>query len=315
VEFAGDKSFYQVDPTWIPPEWHLWMHSTTDSIPTQTTVGDTSKYKPAKLAEGVHTPYERNLGGVIAKPGPNMTQYRPRAFDQSNNVFDDHKVNESLYYTQPGNPLDPRNPNRGMPSRSARLGFSLRDTPVTIRKKEANRAGVSVEKYQAYTDGLSPTRTLIVASKGSPSVLQSAIDAKDELVGEALAHGGQELLPTTQVEWKRALLMSTKTGHARPWGADVELGTLAAEVRSALSKEESDFLDTNGVDEEPLIANLVKYKSFVDSYKHINTLDAKRGVEKATSELQKDTALLENMRAIKAKLEAVTQKFDEKVYQ
>jgi NADH ubiquinone oxidoreductase subunit NDUFA12 len=35
VEFAGDKSFYQVDPSWVPPEWHLWLHSTTDSVPTQ----------------------------------------------------------------------------------------------------------------------------------------------------------------------------------------------------------------------------------------------------------------------------------------
>jgi hypothetical protein len=244
-----------------------------------------------------------------------LTQYRPRAFDQSNNVFDDHKVNESLYYTQPGNPLDPRNPNRGISKRSARLGFSLRDTPVTIRKKEANRAGVSVEEYQAYTDGLSPTRTLIVASKGDPSELQSAIEAKDELVGEALSHGGQELLPKSQTEWKRALLMSTKTGHARSWGAEVEKGTLAAEVRAALTKDETEFLETNGVDEEPLISNLVKYNSFIDSYKHINTLDAKRGVEKATAELQKDSALLEKMRAIKAKLDAVTTKFDEKVYQ
>ena len=25
-EYAGDKSFYQVDSSVVPPEWHLWLH-------------------------------------------------------------------------------------------------------------------------------------------------------------------------------------------------------------------------------------------------------------------------------------------------
>lgn len=33
-EYAGDRSFYQVEPTVVPPEWHLWLHQITDEVPT-----------------------------------------------------------------------------------------------------------------------------------------------------------------------------------------------------------------------------------------------------------------------------------------
>jgi NADH:ubiquinone oxidoreductase subunit len=35
VEYAGDKSFYQVDASFVPPEWHGWLHSVTAEVPTK----------------------------------------------------------------------------------------------------------------------------------------------------------------------------------------------------------------------------------------------------------------------------------------
>jgi NADH:ubiquinone oxidoreductase subunit len=34
VEYSGEKSFYQVDSSIVPAEWHLWLHQTTDEVPT-----------------------------------------------------------------------------------------------------------------------------------------------------------------------------------------------------------------------------------------------------------------------------------------
>lgn len=34
VEYAGDKSVYEVDASNIPPEWHGWLHSSTTEPPT-----------------------------------------------------------------------------------------------------------------------------------------------------------------------------------------------------------------------------------------------------------------------------------------
>jgi len=35
VEYAGEKSFYEVDASFVPPEWHGWLHCTTDETPTK----------------------------------------------------------------------------------------------------------------------------------------------------------------------------------------------------------------------------------------------------------------------------------------
>jgi NADH dehydrogenase (ubiquinone) 1 alpha subcomplex subunit 12 len=34
VEYAGEKSFYEVDPSNIPAEWHGWVHGVTAEPPT-----------------------------------------------------------------------------------------------------------------------------------------------------------------------------------------------------------------------------------------------------------------------------------------
>jgi hypothetical protein len=57
---------------------------------------------------------------------------------------------EELFYTQPGFPLDKRN-KTVFPRR--KLSFSLRDTPLTLKAKEAGRAGVSLEQYDRYLLG------------------------------------------------------------------------------------------------------------------------------------------------------------------
>ena len=34
VEYANHRSFYDADPTLVPPEWHVWLHCITDDPPT-----------------------------------------------------------------------------------------------------------------------------------------------------------------------------------------------------------------------------------------------------------------------------------------
>jgi hypothetical protein len=34
VEYAGDKTFYEVDASAVPAEWHGWLHSSTAEPPT-----------------------------------------------------------------------------------------------------------------------------------------------------------------------------------------------------------------------------------------------------------------------------------------
>lgn len=33
VEYAGGHAFYDVDPSLVPPEWHIWLHHTTNDPP------------------------------------------------------------------------------------------------------------------------------------------------------------------------------------------------------------------------------------------------------------------------------------------
>lgn len=35
VEYAGGKNFYENDASFVPPEWHGWLHHTTDDVPTE----------------------------------------------------------------------------------------------------------------------------------------------------------------------------------------------------------------------------------------------------------------------------------------
>lgn len=35
VEYAGWKNFYQVDASYVPPEWHGWLHHMTMDPPTK----------------------------------------------------------------------------------------------------------------------------------------------------------------------------------------------------------------------------------------------------------------------------------------
>ena len=35
VEYAGNKNFYEVDASYIAPEWHGWIHGTTAEPPTE----------------------------------------------------------------------------------------------------------------------------------------------------------------------------------------------------------------------------------------------------------------------------------------
>jgi NADH:ubiquinone oxidoreductase subunit len=134
VVFAGNPSFYDSDPSAVPAEWHLWLHNTTDDVPTETTTGSTYKEMPPELVTGAHDHYERNLGGVVSQHTPNLSHHRSRGYGLGNGLHGPavaSKWGEEKYYTQPGHPLDKRTP-RGRKARP----WSLRDTATSLAAKE-----------------------------------------------------------------------------------------------------------------------------------------------------------------------------------
>jgi len=192
VEYNGGKNFYETDASWVPPEWHGWLHNVTAEPPTATTVGSTHKTEPLKNAHGSSAPYSRNLGGVITKPVPNYSQYRPRGYGLGNGIGS--RPNEEHYWTQPGYPTDPRNTDRFVSSRRQRLRFTLQDTPLTLQAKEASKANLSLQDYQRYTDDDHPTKALLLLTGGnindklSKEILQAADNAGEaNLLDEALS--------------------------------------------------------------------------------------------------------------------------------
>jgi NADH:ubiquinone oxidoreductase subunit len=114
------KSFYEVDASTVPAEWHLWLHHTTKDPPTavrapasrrplgqqparrpaarsatarppllarpQRSTGSTAKMSPQANNAGSSAPYTRNLGGVVAAHTPNQTGHKPRGYGLGNGL-------------------------------------------------------------------------------------------------------------------------------------------------------------------------------------------------------------------------------------
>eukprot|EP01138_Halocafeteria_seosinensis_P016160 gb/GECG01016490.1/.p1 GENE.gb/GECG01016490.1/~~gb/GECG01016490.1/.p1 ORF type:complete len:210 (+),score=18.19 gb/GECG01016490.1/:1-630(+) len=135
VEYAGGHSFYDVDASLVPAEWHIWLHQTTDEPPQQKDkhIGSTWRYEPDKTIYHSDAKYERNLGGVVEEHEPNNTTRRPRGYGVGNGLTGPmgSEPGEHHYYTQPGHPLDKRNfkPKREVP-------WSLKDTTETLKRRE-----------------------------------------------------------------------------------------------------------------------------------------------------------------------------------
>jgi NADH:ubiquinone oxidoreductase subunit len=172
VEYSGDKTFYEVDASNVPAEWHGWLHGSTNEVPTSRTTGSTHKFEPEANAHGSSAPYKRNLGGVINSHTPNLSLYRPRGYGLGNGLSGGSEPFEELYYTQPGWPLDARNKQ----TRQKRvLPFSLRDTPLSIKQKEAGRSGLALEDY-------SKSRALLTAA-GAPEAATASQEAASQPKG------------------------------------------------------------------------------------------------------------------------------------
>lgn len=128
--------------------------------------------------------------------------------------------------------MDPRNKQRW----SGRAKhFSLRDTPLTLRAKEAARAGLSISDYERFRDN-SPTNAALF--------LQAAnTNSADKELPEELALAD---LPKDPRERAVATRVALRTGHARSWNGGLDRGSFQGAVADALSPEEAAALKGEG---------------------------------------------------------------------
>lgn len=232
------------------------MHTPPLSL-AQVTTGSTHRYTPQANASGSSAPYARNLGGVIAAPTPNLSTFRPRGYGLSNGVFPESKPHEELYYTQPGWPLDKRNGGVRPTGRKARIPFSLKDTPLTLKARAAAKHGMSVGDYERYSDPFSPSRVAALLAGGAPGGPAGVGAAERDALAAALP--GAEL-PTDPAQARVAAALASGDGVPR----DVP-GTFAAAVSSVLTPEEEALLGS-GADAGELVSKAAGYQDMIDRY-------------------------------------------------
>lgn len=316
VEYAGDKSFYQVDPSHVPAEWHGWLHGVTEEPPTARTTGSTWRTEPPQVSFGSSNPYQRNLGGVINAHTPNLSSYRPRGYGLSNGCFPESKPDEELYYTQPGHHMDKRNKelrDARRAARAERIGFTLQDTPMTLLAKEAGRVGLSIEEYERLRDPESPTRLALVMNLKAENV--AAITGKamteDDDFLDISVRGA--VVPVDEDARQYATRIVVGTGRpARDDAAAKQPGTFAAARAETLTPDEEAFL-AQGVTQADLLDKLQQYNKYVDSYAKLASInkDARAGLEDAEVLRDETAAKIEKLRGIEAKLATLTKRFDE----
>jgi hypothetical protein len=166
---------------------------------------------------GSSAPYARNLGGVISSYVPSTTQQRPRGYGLGNGLSGIPSApGEEKYYTQPGWPADLRNKSVFTSSRKERLGFSLRDTPLTIAAKAAARVGVPLNDYRLYTDDDSPTRALLQLTGGRVGRAEAEVlvaeAGEDDSPGSDVLLVGAAGVPEDAAE--RALAVALANGES-----------------------------------------------------------------------------------------------------
>jgi len=281
VVYAGEKSFYDVDSSTVPPEWHGWLHHTTDAPPTATTVGSTGAVPPKHNSVGSSAPYARALGGVVSEHVPNTTQMRSRGWGVGNGLAEGTRpFDPPRFWTQPGFPTDPR--NRALFKSSRRVSFTLGDTPASLLARSAAEAGMSLRDFR-HAEALKAVEEL------SPAVRAKLLAAVEGL-GE-----GHEL--------KDAAVYLSGGGQApaAPSGP-----TLVGEVERALTPEERAAL---GASEETLLLRGNQFQELIDEYKGFTDKASQRGVAEA---LEKRDAVLRELalhRAAVAKVAALKEEF------
>mmetsp|Transcript_21407 Transcript_21407/g.50333 ORF Transcript_21407/g.50333 Transcript_21407/m.50333 type:complete len:308 (-) Transcript_21407:37-960(-) len=152
IEYDGFRHYYSVDASEVPPQWHAWLHSITDTPPTSASVGDAHTRPTKSNSTGADTPFDRNLGGVHRAWEVNGSSMRPRGFGVTNGYDKDSPLhsapNEEHFWTQPGNILDSRHRHP-----KADVGYTLADTAedVARRRLDGVRAGSAASIAEAAT--------------------------------------------------------------------------------------------------------------------------------------------------------------------
>lgn len=135
----GFRSWFDYDASEVSPEWHGWLHGTTDDPPTEQTVGSVYQMEPQTVTSEPHTPYARNLGGVVTPHVINQSQRHPRGYGLGNGINTAPlrtQANEDFIYTQPGWPMDPRHVSPKNPKE-----WSLTDTPASLAARRERQLG------------------------------------------------------------------------------------------------------------------------------------------------------------------------------
>lgn len=165
---------------------------------------------------------------------------------------------------------------------------------------------MSVAEYDSITDPASPTNIALLVASGYPD-FKLPPPGERSPAEEAIL--GNASIPTDPVKKEVAIRMSTFTGHARSWGAQLEAGTFAAARAEVLSPEEEAFLE-EGHEEEELLATIAQYQNYVESYADVKNKDAAAGLEKALEVRDAAVAKLKKLREVNGKLEALSAKWD-----
>jgi hypothetical protein len=258
------------------------LHSSTKEPPTSSTVGTTHREEPLTIALGSSAPYSRNLGGVISEFTQNLSMMRPRGYGLDNGAGSQSgnrsQINEELYYTPPGYPLNGKNKSRFTSTRRARMRFSLLDTPLTLQAKGAARAGLSLDEFQKFTDDDHPTKALLLLTGGHISreegarIAASAAESGDAgaLVEEALAGVPED---SAKRDFAARLALSLPV-------TDKDESSVAAESAKVLTSEESTILKEN-ISFEALREQALVNQKYIEAYADIDMKEARRGVAAA----------------------------------
>ncbi|CAH0478789.1 unnamed protein product [Peronospora belbahrii] len=97
TEYKVD-SWDEVEGTLIPPEWHLWMHHMTDSVPGENGQ-DPTQWETSDIVTHSDAPFATHLG-EYGPYYPNKTLYRSRGYNVGSLATKPDEVDQ--YYLQPG---------------------------------------------------------------------------------------------------------------------------------------------------------------------------------------------------------------------
>ena len=173
-------------------------------------------------------------------------------------MFPESVPDEERFYTQPGWPLDKRNARtRVSPRSGGRLGFTLRDTPATIKTRAAVRLGLTAPELERFSEPFSATRVAMltnVASDASPAAVSALLESLP----------GAEL-PVDARTRDVASRLASGDGFRAFGSTPSPAGTHAAAVAAAITPAEAAAL-ASGADVSQLEGRVATLTALVDRY-------------------------------------------------